>query len=105
MIKKIFALAFSAVLLVACGAKTEIETPVEVLENYGPFDVKVEEAITAKEMVAMFKNSDESQTYTFKGELTGVCAKAGCWISVADGTGGDFMIRFDDYFTIPTDTE
>lgn len=104
--KKIFGWILGAMLLTACNPTMENnQVAEEQLENYGPHEVNIAEAITAKEMVDKFKSQDEPMDFTFKGELTGVCAKAGCWVSVADGNGGDFMIRFKDHFTIPTDTE
>ena len=104
--KRFLGMLFSALVVVSCNTKAE-DTAIqeELLENYGPYEVNVKEAISAKDMVAKFKDQEEPMDFTFKGELTGVCAKAGCWVSVADGNGGDFMIRFKDHFTIPTDTD
>ena len=104
--KRFLGMLFSALVVVSCNTNAE-DTAIqeELLENYGPYEVNVNEAISAKDMVAKFKDQEEPMDFTFKGELTGVCAKAGCWVSVADGNGGDFMIRFKDHFTIPTDTD
>ncbi len=102
--KKILSIICLSILM-GCASHDDLAVPIEEMENYGPYTVVTEEAILAPKMVAEFKDMDEPKDYTFTGRLTSVCAKAGCWISVADGTGGEFRVRFKDHFTVPTDTE
>lgn len=122
----------AAALLASCGNNAEeTTTPAEGVENheghegegedhtghdhasmdenkteFGAVAVNKEEAMTTEELLAKFEGQTEMAA-TFKGELTGVCTKMGCWVKVKNPTEGadDFMVRFVDHFTIPTSTE
>ena len=74
-------------------------------DQYGPQEVNTADVISVADMVKKQGDSDKKATYTFEGTITEVCSKAGCWVSVDDGNGGSFRVRFKDHFTIPTDTE
>lgn len=129
--KKVLLAFTAAAMLAACGNNAEgTETPAEGVENheghdhedgheghdhsaedqasktdFGAKEVNKEEAISTEELIAQFEGQSEMQA-TFKGELTGVCTKMGCWVKVKNPTEGeDFMVRFVDHFTIPTTTE
>ncbi len=82
------------------------EVAEEVKTEFGQTAVDTETAITTAELLAQFNGKEELEA-TFKGEITEVCAKMGCWISVKNPVEGeeDFMVRFKDHFTIPVDTE
>lgn len=128
--KKVLMAFTAAALLASCGNNAEeTTTPAEGVENheghegedhtghdhasmdenkteFGAVAVNKEEAMTTEELLAKFEGQTE-MTATFKGELTGVCTKMGCWVKVKNPTEGadDFMVRFVDHFTIPTSTE
>ncbi len=74
------------------------------LKQYGPYEVKKDEAVSVEEMLKDFTSKTGEQEYTFVGEIEEVCSKMGCWLSVDQGNGESFMVRFKDHFTIPTDT-
>lgn len=78
----------------------------EVETEFGPEKVEIEKAITTEELLAQFDGKEELDA-TFKAEITEVCAKMGCWITVKNPIEGeeDFMVRFKNHFTIPIDTE
>ncbi|MGB0933457.1 MAG: DUF4920 domain-containing protein [Lishizhenia sp.] len=111
-------IALSAVaLLFSCGESVpteevndlQAEETVKVEEaktEFGPTAVDTEAAMSTAELLAQFNGKEELEA-TFQGEITEVCAKMGCWISVKNPIEGeeDFMVRFKDHFTIPVDTE
>ena len=83
-------------ILVSCGGGQK---------SYGPVEVDSSKAISVKEMLAEMDKTQEDKEFTFEGELTEVCSKAGCWVNIDKGDGETFMVRFKDHFTIPTDTK
>lgn len=87
------------VFLFACSN----ETKAPVLVHYGSEEVDTLEAMSTQQMIYDFKNNVAPPT-TFYGELTEVCATAGCWINVKNPAGSDFRVRFKDHFTIPKNT-
>lgn len=93
--------------MVSCSEKPAEETKEEVGlgESFGPEKVVVEDAISVKEMLADYEGKTEPTEYTFEGNISEVCSKAGCWINVDKGDGETFMVRFKDHFTIPMDTK
>ncbi|MDX1445261.1 DUF4920 domain-containing protein [Lishizhenia sp.] len=130
--KKVLMAFTAAALLASCGNNAEeTTTPAEGVENheghenhegedhtghehsemdenkteFGAVAVNKEEAISTEELLTQFEGQTEMAA-TFKGELTGVCTKMGCWVKVKHpAEGEDFMVRFVDHFTIPTTTE
>lgn len=95
------------VLAVSCSTDSNSEEQTEKtdVKNYGPVTVEIEKAISVEEMLKDFDGKEGEVEYTFEGELTEVCSKAGCWVNINKGNGETFMVRFKDHFTIPTDTE
>ncbi|MFZ9027367.1 MAG: DUF4920 domain-containing protein [Crocinitomicaceae bacterium] len=94
--KNTFILIAIAAALYACG---------ETQKNFGPAEVDPSKAISVKEMLTEMDEASEAKEFTFEGELTEVCSKAGCWVNIDKGDGETFMVRFKDHFTIPTDTK
>ncbi len=91
---------------VACTSTTENTEAKEKLgKSYGPYKVKVEDAISVEAMLADFKGKTARTEYTFEADLAEVCSKAGCWVNIDKGNGDMFMVRFKDHFTIPPATE
>ena len=90
----------------AQSEETNLEEVEEVKTEFGQTAVNIEAAMSTAELLAQFNGKEELEA-TFQGEITEVCAKMGCWISVKNPVEGeeDFMVRFKDHFTIPVDTE
>lgn len=72
--------------------------------DFGPVEVNPELAMSVSEMLESNGTDTTENEFTFKGEITQVCSKAGCWVNIKSGEE-EFMVRFKDHFTIPTDTE
>ena len=100
----ILSMAFLAFACSTEGTSEETEQT-EEMASYGPVEVDIEKAMSVEEMLNDFESKTGKSEYTFEGELTEVCSKAGCWVNINKGNGETFMVRFKDHFTIPTDTE
>eukprot|EP01006_Ploeotia_vitrea_P004581 TRINITY_DN114933_c0_g1_i1.p1 TRINITY_DN114933_c0_g1~~TRINITY_DN114933_c0_g1_i1.p1 ORF type:complete len:168 (-),score=3.78 TRINITY_DN114933_c0_g1_i1:8-511(-) len=110
--KKVSIALFSASLVLAsCGgtktsedkATSQEKEPIETVD-YGPEKVDPSAAVSVAAMMSDFKaNGSTEKVYTVEGEITQVCAKAGCWVKIVT-QDEPFMVRFKDHFTIPTDT-
>lgn len=105
--KSITLILSMAFLVFACATEGTSEEKEETVEmaSYGPVEVDIEKAISVEDMIKDFESKTGETEYTFEGELTEVCSKAGCWVNINKGDGETFMVRFKDHFTIPTDTE
>ncbi len=109
---KTIALAISmALFLGSCASEKETisnEVGAEKIEfgkNYGPTKVSIVDAVKASEVRGMSSTNNGETEITFKGIIEETCSKAGCWVTIDEGNGKSFMVRFKDHFTIPTDTE
>lgn len=80
------------------------EVTEEFQSDYGPVEVNPELAMSVAEMLESNGSDTSGNEFTFKGEITDVCSKAGCWVNIKSGNGETFMVRFKDHFTIPTET-
>jgi hypothetical protein len=98
-------LIFSTMLSVffACTNTKNEKEQIEMV-NFGPEKVDIKKAISTAELLSLMEKETEDQEVTFKGEITEVCSKAGCWINIKKPDNGTFMVRFKDHFTIPTKT-
>ena len=82
-------------------------TPVQVVEgytHYGTEIVNIESAIELDSFATAFANGVTAD-YTLKGNLSSICAKAGCFVIVTLPDSTDVRVMFKDHFTIPTDTK
>jgi hypothetical protein len=108
---KTLALAISALLFLgSCASEKETtssttEEGISLGKNYGPVTVKVEGAVNSSEVRSMSSAKNGETEITFKGTIEETCSKAGCWVTIDEGNGNSFMVRFKDHFTIPTDTK
>lgn len=96
---RIYLATFLGCFFVACSSNEGVP----ILIHFGPEKVDTLEAMSTQQMIYDFENSVTPPT-TFFGEMTEVCATAGCWISVKNPNGEDFRVRFKDHFTIPKNT-
>jgi len=96
----------SVVTLISWNNPVELKNEIRKVKfvSYGSYDVDVNKAVALSEVCAAMTDEKGEKEFTFKAEITKVCAKAGCWISVTKPDGTSLTIRFKDHFTIPTDT-
>ncbi len=93
-------------LLFSCNQTPEkTEEKIELGEAYGPVAVDIKKAVSIPEFFSDFEQQESSGEYTIEGNISEICAKAGCWVGVDKGNGDYFMVRFKDHFTIPIDTK
>ena len=66
-------------------------------------EVNASEAITLSDLASQLKEQD-SAVVTVKGEISEVCSKKGCWMTLPMGDGEDLFVKFKDYeFFVPLD--
>lgn len=100
-----FSAALGVFMLLSCNSESqETKTSKPEMISYGPQQVALDKAIPVSDMLKEMKDQTGESEYTFEGEISEVCSKAGCWINVNKGDGSTFMVRFKDHFTIPPKT-
>ncbi|MBF4467191.1 DUF4920 domain-containing protein [Flavobacterium sp. LC2016-12] len=61
------------------------------------------EAISVEKLETKLQNEKKIENVTVKGEVTDVCEKRGCWLTVKTGNGSSFFVKMKDYaFFVPT---
>lgn len=100
-------LSFSAL----CFAQEDVEKPAPPAGNalvgdyYGTdvSNVAVKNAISVEKLDDKLQTSGKIENVAVKGEVTGVCPKRGCWVSVKTVDGSSFFVKMKDYaFFVPT---
>lgn len=103
----------AAFLLVACSEgndqsaeQTEtktIEETVEVKMTSHGEEITEDDAVSVNEFMTMFEGQD-SLNVKMAADITEVCAKKGCWMTLDLGGEKSMMVRFKDYeFFVPKD--
>ncbi len=65
-------------------------------------DVAVEKAISVKNLENKFKDQKMVEDIVVKGEVTDVCEKRGCWVTIKTENGSSFFVKMKDYaFFVP----
>lgn len=65
-------------------------------------DDLIVKSITVAELENDLKTVDKLENVAVKGEVTDVCPKRGCWVSVKTQDGGSFFVKMKDYaFFVP----
>ncbi|MBJ2122900.1 DUF4920 domain-containing protein [Flavobacterium sp. IB48] len=60
-------------------------------------------AITVAELEKDLKTTNKIEKVAVRGEVTDVCPKRGCWISIRTEDGASFFVKMKDYaFFVPT---
>jgi hypothetical protein len=63
----------------------------------------VNKAISVKKLESDLKNTKRAEGVAVKGEVTNVCEKRGCWITLKTEDGASFFVKMKDYaFFVPT---
>lgn len=89
-------------LALACSTGGQSENS-RSFKFYGEnFDTKNASGIGAVE--GLLEDQDSLSTVTFKGEVTAVCQKKGCWMKLKSPNGNSVRVTFKDYgFFVPKD--
>lgn len=100
-------LSFSSV----CFSQEDVEKPAPPAGNavvgdfYGS-DVStslLNKAVSVEGLEDKLKADTKAENVVVKGEVTGVCPKRGCWISLKTEDGSSFFVKMKDYaFFVPT---
>ena len=93
-----------AVSVVGCtgGEKAPVESDAETGQMFYGSVIDLEGAVDANGLRMALQNEGRAAV-RFEGEITGTCAKKGCWMDVASGEDTVF-VRFLDYgFFVPTE--
>ncbi len=94
-----------------CFAQEDVEKPAPPSGNalvgdyYGAdvSNVAVKNAISVEKLDDKLQVSSKIENIAVKGEVTGVCPKRGCWVSVKTEDGSSFFVKMKDYgFFVPT---
>lgn len=63
----------------------------------------INNAISVSKLEESLKTSKKIENVVVKGEVTGVCPKRGCWVSIKTEDGSSFFVKMKDYaFFVPT---
>ena len=63
----------------------------------------VDKAISVEDLEKDLKTANKIESVAVKGEVTDVCPKRGCWLSVKTENGASFFVKMKDYaFFVPT---
>lgn len=94
-----------------CFSQEDVEKPAPPAGNalvgdfYGA-DIStatINNAISVDKLEDKLKASSKIENIAVKGEVTGVCPKKGCWVSVKTDGGSSFFVKMKDYaFFVPT---
>lgn len=96
---------------VFCFAQEAVEKPAPPSGNaavgdyYGEnlSDALINNAISVNELEKDLVTVNKIQSVAVKGEVTDVCPKRGCWVSIKTQEGTSFFVKMKDYaFFVPT---
>jgi len=94
-----------------CFAQEDVEKPAPpqgkaLVGDYYGIDVSaasLSNAVSVGELNDKLQSSSKIENVAVKGEITGVCPKRGCWVSVKTEDGASFFVKMKDYsFFVPT---
>lgn len=77
-----------------------------LIGDYYGLDVSngsVNKAVSVEKLEKELKLKNKIENVAVKGEVTDVCSKRGCWLSLKAGDGSVFFVKMKDYaFFVPT---
>ncbi|KRD10798.1 hypothetical protein ASE21_03490 [Flavobacterium sp. Root901] len=60
-------------------------------------------AVSVEKLENELKNRQKAEHIVVKGEVTNVCEKRGCWVTIKTESGSSFFVKMKDYaFFVPT---
>ncbi|QSW90636.1 DUF4920 domain-containing protein [Flavobacterium endoglycinae] len=66
-------------------------------------DDAIDRAVSVNQLEDALKKSSKIESVAVKGEVTDVCEKRGCWITVKSDDNSSFFVKMKDYaFFVPT---
>jgi len=100
--KHVFVLLLSALVLTSCNNTAPKTISADGKEFFGEVFTPAD-AVSTNELLAQMEGKEAVDTQV-TGDVTAVCKKKGCWMTLAVEDGEDIMIRFKDYgFFMPLD--
>jgi len=104
MVKKIFFVFASAILLAACGGEQPASSNTDEGKHFGAV-ITADNAVTYEELVPKMAGTD-SLAIKISGTVGEVCQKKGCWMMLVSDQPGvpEMRVTFKDYaFFMPKD--
>lgn len=108
-------LIYSAVLFIGfstlCLAQEDVEKSTPPAGNAAVGDyygadvsaVSLDKAVSVEKLEGQLKDQKKLENVAVKGEVTNVCEKKGCWVTVKTDDGSSFFVKMKDYaFFVPT---
>lgn len=66
-------------------------------------NISIDKAISVEKLESKLKDTKKAEGIAVKGEVTNVCEKRGCWITLKTEDGSSFFVKMKDYaFFVPT---
>jgi len=63
----------------------------------------VNKAISVEKLETELKSTKKTESTAVKGQVTDVCEKRGCWLTIKTDDGSSFFVKMKDYaFFVPT---
>lgn len=63
----------------------------------------VNKAISVEKLESELKSAKKTESTAVKGQVTDVCEKRGCWLTIKTEDGSSFFVKMKDYaFFVPT---
>jgi len=101
--KHLFILIVTSLFLVSCNNTTTAPTQDASGKEFFGEVFNPQKAMSTNDLLSKMKGK-ESVEAMVEGEVTAVCKKKGCWMTLAVEDGEDIMVRFKDYgFFMPLD--
>lgn len=102
--KSLLFLALTSLFLFGCASKSAEPVAIgDQNEAYYGEKITMDGAIPLSDLIAKV---NETGTFEGKveGEITGTCAKKGCWMTLKNDAGDDIRVKFKDYgFFVPVE--
>ncbi|WP_426486425.1 DUF4920 domain-containing protein [Flavobacterium sp. 2] len=65
--------------------------------------IAVEKAVSVENLENKFNDQKKVENIAIKGEVTDVCEKRGCWVTIKTENGSSFFVKMKDYaFFVPS---
>ena len=108
--KHLLIASLATIALISCqSANSENEISQEEAQaymNFGDSTFAVEDAFSARELMANFSSAGEDTVYAIvEGPITQVCTVKGCWMATAIDSSENLFVDYDYEFLLPTNSQ